>query len=83
MFERDNVSKNDIMALCKEKIKNIIVLTDNEKTNLPFSKIIKPNPNRPNGLQFLDKDKYGIRTIEKQWNFVDWLNQSIDFEDIS
>ena len=30
---------------------------------------------RPNSDSFLDKDIFGIRTFEKKWDYVKWLNQ--------
>ena len=55
------------------KCKNLIVLSDNDNPKYPFiKKIQKKNSGTDN--KYFDLDKFGIRTYEQQWDFVDWLN---------
>lgn len=77
MYDREYLTEDDLLLLNDVKCKNKIVLSDKERKNLLFVKTIKPNLDRRFREQFLDKDKYGIRTYEKQWDFVSWLNQTI------
>ena len=42
--------------------------------DLEYAYFIKEAKGRANSESFLDKDKYGIRTFEKEWDFVSWLN---------
>lgn len=74
MYDRDGITIDDIHLLKDVDCKNIIILTDKEYPNIDYAKTINPNLNAEFGYQFLDIDKYEIRTFEKQWDFVDWLN---------
>ena len=75
MYDRDGLTDEDFDVLSKIKCKNRIVLSTEENDNYPFIKKLKSHPEKVNGPQCLDKDKFGIRTFEKQWDFVDWLNK--------
>ena len=74
MYDRDGITEDDIKTLNEVNCKNIIVLSDKERPDIDYVKTIVPNYEAEFGYQFLDKDKYGIRTFEKQWDFVEWLN---------
>ena len=74
LYDRDNLTASDFQQLANIKCKRIICLTDDENKKSDYCYRIKPNRNRINGLTFLDKDRFGIRTFEKQWDFVKWLN---------
>lgn len=74
MYERENLSKEEISLIEKVKCKNKIVITDNENNNLEYALYVKPNLTRNDGFQCLDRDIFGIRTFEKKFDFVKWLN---------
>lgn len=57
----------------KAKCKNIALLTD-YPLPMDYAVTIKPTPNAPWDNSYLDKDKIGLYTFEKQWDFVKWLN---------
>lgn len=78
MYDVENLTENDLLQLKNVRCQNMVVLSSNERSNLEFVKKITPNLDRVNGAQFLDKDKYGMRTYEKQWNFVEWLNSNLN-----
>ncbi len=75
MYEREGLSQEELLPLEKVQCKNKIVLTDNPNNKLEYAFYIKPNMKRANGAQFLDKDVLGIRTFEKKFDFVTWLNK--------
>lgn len=75
MFDRDGITRDDIIGLKSVDCKKIIVLSSKkENTDIEYVKYIKPNMERPNAITFLDYDVFGFRTFEKRWNFVKWLN---------
>lgn len=75
MYDIEDITEKDILLLNNINCKNKIVLSAKEHPDISFVKTITPNLDRQFGAQFLDKDKYGIRTFEKQWNFVEFLNK--------
>lgn len=70
LYEKDGVGNEDYEALKLVKCKKLIVIADDENSRYTFvKKIVKHN----DGKGF-DKDKSGIMTFEKQWDYVKWLN---------
>lgn len=75
VYDKDGLTDNDYKAFGQINCKNRIILSDNENTKYPyFKKIIKKNSYNDN--KYFIEDKYGIKTFESQWDFVDWLNKS-------
>lgn len=72
-YYREGYSIEQIREIEKANYKNVIVLTSTP-LDLDYAYYIEENRNVPNSDVFLDKDKYGIRTFEKKWDFVEWLN---------
>ena len=73
VYDKDGLTDDDYKAFGQINCKNKIILSDNENTKYTyFKKIIKKNSYNDN--KYFIKDKYGIRTFEDQWDFVDWLN---------
>ena len=73
MYDRDGIDEEDYEVFARLKFVNRIMLSDKANYNYPFVKqMTKENDN---DTVYLDKDKYGIRSFEKQWNYVDWLNK--------
>lgn len=73
-YYREKCSLEELREIEKATYKNLILLTDTP-LNLEYAYCIKENVGRLNSQTFLDQDKYGIRTFEKQWDFVSWLNE--------
>ena len=71
MLDRDGLDDNDYKEFAKIKCKNKVILSDNDNTEHPFFIQIKNNRDKA----YTDKDKYGIMTFERQWDYVDWLNK--------
>lgn len=76
MYDRDNLSREQILSLREVKCKRLIVLTETSKyPDIEYVyHISRTNKNRVNEQVFLDMDLFGLRTFEKQWDFVKWLN---------
>lgn len=76
MYDRDNLSREQILSLRGVKCKKLIVLTETD--NYPDLEYVyhinRTNKGRDNEQVFLDKDCFELRTFEKQWDFVKWLN---------
>ena len=76
MYDRDGLTREQIYSLRNIRCKRLIVLSEWDKyPELDYVYQIKRTGIRRNNDQvFLDDDFFGIRTFEKQWNFVKWLN---------
>lgn len=72
-LDEERASKEDILQLKPEKFKNIVVLSEVEYPDIPFVLTIKKNE-RPQGALYFDTDKYGIKTYEKNFDYVGFLN---------
>lgn len=76
MYDRDNLSREQILSLKQVKCKRLIVLSErNIYSYIDYVyHIDRPNKGRDSEHVFLDTDFFGLRTFEKQWDFVKWLN---------
>lgn len=74
MYDRDGITKDDIRKLESVNCKNKIVLSDKEYKDIDYVLTIKPNYDKVNGQQYLDRDILDKRTFEKHFDFVRWLN---------
>ena len=73
LYEKNGLTDDDFNQLFNVQCKNLIVLSDNENPKYSFIKKIQKN-NSGKDNKYFDKDKYGIMTFERQWDFVEWLN---------
>ena len=78
MYDRNGLTNEDFETLADIDCKNKVVLSTSENQQFPFVKKLVPHKERVNGPQCLDKDIFGIRTFEKQWDYVDWLNRGAE-----
>ena len=79
LYDRGNVSKEEYLRLNDVNCKNKVVFTPNKEFDLDFAYYIKPNLNRPLGDSYLDRDWLTLRTLEKEFDFVSWLNNELVF----
>lgn len=80
LYDRDGISEQDIRCLSDVPCKRLVVLSEREYPDINYVKTIhKPKRSRPNDCTFLDKDRFGLRTFEKQFDFVGWLNDEEKF----
>lgn len=79
-YDGDNITREDILELEQIACKRLIVLSEHKYQNIAYVKTIqKPAVSRLNDCSFLDKDLWGFRTFEKQFDFVAWLNGEKDY----
>lgn len=76
LYDRDNLTREQILSLQDVVCKRLIVLTEHDTfCDLPYVyRINRSRKSRDNDQVFLDFDWFGLRTFEKQWDFVKWLN---------
>ena len=74
MYDRGNLSKDEYLKLNQINCKNKVVFTANKDFDLDFAYYIKPNLDKVNGDSYLDRDEMTLTTLEKEWDFVKWLN---------
>ncbi len=74
MYDRDGITKDDIRKLENVNCRNKIVLSDKKYQDIKYVLTIKPNYDKVNGQQYLDRDILDKRTFEKHFDFVKWLN---------
>lgn len=76
IYDSPLVTEKRLSNLLNLGFKKYIILTSNPvHANDTRYKYIKPsNKGRPDEAVFLDTDFFGLRTFEKQWDFVKWLN---------
>ena len=66
--DSDKITDEDIRNLKDVNCRNIIVLSNKNRKNLQYIQPIRTTE------KFTNKDKYGMRVFEKQWDYVKWLN---------
>lgn len=74
MYDRGNLPKSEYLKLNSVKCKNKVVFTADPNFDLKFAYYIKPNLNKINGESYLDRDELTLTTLEKEFDFVSWLN---------
>jgi uncharacterized protein (DUF1919 family) len=74
MYDREDISEADILGLDQIKCNGKLVLSDRKHPHIPYVKTMKPGKHLY-GKQFIDRDWFGLRTFEKHFDYVKWLNQ--------
>ncbi len=74
MYDRGNISDDEYPKLNSVDCKGKVVFTANKNFNIGFSYYIKPNLKKALGDSYLDRDVLTRTTLEKKFDFVDWLN---------
>ncbi len=72
-YYREGYTLEQIRKIEKAPCKRVAVLT-HKPLGLDYEVYMKGNGDPEQN--FLEKDKYGIRTFEKEWDFVSWINGS-------
>lgn len=77
IYDSPEVTEERLANLERLNYKKYIILTNKvEKKDVPHYKYISPsNKGRADEHVFFDCDYFGLRTFEKQWDFVGWLNE--------
>ncbi len=72
-YYREGYELDQIREIEKAPCKRVAVLT-HKPLGLDYEVYMKGNGDPEQN--FLEKDKFGIRNIEKEWDFVSWLNNN-------
>lgn len=72
-YYREGYEMDQIREIEKAPCKRLAILT-HKPLGLDYEVYMKGNGDPKQN--FLEKDKYGIRTFEKEWDFVSWINGS-------
>ena len=75
-YYREGFTIDQIREIEKAKCKRVAVLT-HKPLGLDYEVYMKGNGDPEQN--FLEKDRFEIRSIEKEWDFVSWLNGSDNF----
>ena len=70
-YYREGYTTEQIREIEKAPCKKVAVLT-HKPLGLDYEVYMVGNKDPEQN--FLEKDKYGIHTFEKEWDFVSWLN---------
>ena len=75
MYDRDGITQNDILKIKDIPCKGRIVLSEYIRNyeGVDYIKTLKPGK-KANGALFTDADWFGLKTFEKQFDFVKFLN---------
>lgn len=76
MYDRGILPKEEYLKLNNIKCKNKVVFTADKNFDLDFAYYIRPNLDKFNGESYLDRDEMTLTTLEKNFDFVEWLNKS-------
>ena len=74
MYDRENLTLAELREIEKIPCRGKVVFSDKERPELDYVVTMKPT-DRPMGAQCMDKNWLGIRSFERQFDFVKWLNQ--------
>lgn len=74
MYDRENLTEDDFRRFEAIPCRGRVMLSDKGHPGYDYVKTIKPSK-RPMNQQCLDRDWFGLRTFEKHFDYVKWLNQ--------
>lgn len=74
-FDIDPADRSEFKKTESLPCNNRVLLTADKNCSIRWSHYISPHKRKPNALYFLDRDIFGLRTFEKKFDFVDFLNQ--------
>lgn len=78
MYDKDGLDKNDLEKLKSVKCKGKLVISNREFDDLDYVIKIPADMNNPETRYRLDKNKFtSLRTFEKYFDYVKWLNKNI------
>lgn len=75
MYDRDGITREQILQLKDIECRNKVVLTEKrDYSDIEYVHYIARTNDGANSHYFLDKDIFGVCTLEKKFDFVKWLN---------
>lgn len=73
MYDRENLSIDELRRIEQIPCRGKVVFSDHRHPELDYVVTMKPS-NRLNGAQCMDQNWLGIRSFERQFDYVRWLN---------
>lgn len=73
MYDRENLTMDELRQIEQIPCRGKVVFSNQSCSALSYIVTMKPTDN-PQGAQYMDKDWFGMRTFEKQFDYVKWLN---------
>lgn len=73
MYDRENLTMDELRQIEQIPCRGKVVFSNQSRSALSYIVTMKPTDN-PQGAQYMDKDWFGMRTFEKQFDYVKWLN---------
>lgn len=74
MYDRENLTLEELREIEKIPCRGKAIFSDKKRPGLSYVVTMKVS-DRPMGAQCMDKNWLGIRSFERQFDFVKWLNQ--------
>lgn len=74
MYDREDLTVEELREIEKIPCRGRIIFSDKERPELDYVVTMKTT-DRPMGAQCMDKNWLGIRSFERKFDFVKWLNQ--------
>ena len=73
LYNLDGITLEELHQLETVPCRNKVVFSAVPLPEISWSCCIKPN-HRKNGMCYIDRDLWGVRTFEKHFDYVTWLN---------
>lgn len=74
MYDREGLSLEELRKIEDISCRGKVVFSDKERPGLDYVVTMKTT-DHPMGAQCMDKNWFGIRSFEQQFDYVAWLNQ--------
>ncbi len=74
LYNLDGITLQELRQLETVPCRNKVIFTATPIPEIPWSCCIKPTPHRQNAACYIDRDIWGVRTFEKHFDYVAWLN---------
>ena len=78
LYNLDGITLQELRQLETVPCRNKVIFTATPIPEISWSCCIKPTPHRQNAECYIDRDIWGIRTFEKHFDYVAWLNTGIE-----
>ncbi len=74
LYKLDGITVEQLKQLETVPCRGKVLLSAVPVPEIPWTVVIQPNRKAPNPYSFLDRNLFGIRRYEKDFDFVHWLN---------
>lgn len=78
LYNLDGMTVEQLRALEQVECRNKVVLTPKPLPEIPWSHYIKPNIHHQDSYNYLHKNLFGVRYFERRFDFVSFLNSTME-----